>query len=530
MKKDKMNKIWGAIFVLFLLGLFGPFRVYAEQKVTFTGDSAVAPGATVNYVVNLESNDETVITGFDALINYDSSSLTLISTTIADGWEVSPDASGEKNEIKFVSAGTTGNKQVATLAFRVSTTVTASSADITLKNVAVTYKDESDIPVRQPLEDVKKTIGIKSTDNTLKSIKINDVELSNFKSNQYTYNLNVESNVETAKIVVVTTSAKATLKPGQGNRTANLAYGPNTIDIVVVSESGVEQKYTLNINREDNRSTDTTLSSISVDGINIEGFKPKTYKYVVKKYKIDKVEIVGIPNDHNATVTVTPPKTIVVGENNYIITVTSEKGEKGTYTIVINNLDGAINKKLKTLSVKGYDIDFDKNNYRYEIRYNKEKMKDLHIYFTTEGAPDEVKASINPDINNDPTALQNLKPGDEIAITIEGIDGLTSEYTIVILKDNRISFYLLLEIFLLVVILIVVVAIALKRKNDRKKPKKKVASTQRKEPVKKELTKNPVAKAPKKKRFSIFEDEEDDPDFDSDTIEMSEEELKMGKK
>ena len=210
---------------------------------------------------------------------------------------------------------------------------------------------------------------------------------------------------------------------------------------------------------------------------------------------------------------VTPPAKVVVGENTYILTVTSENGDTSTYTVVINNIDTVNNKKLKTLSIQGYDIEFDKNNYRYEINYNKEKFDDLRIYFAPAGNSDEVKATLTPDINNDKEALKKLKPGDVLTIKIEGIDGETAEYTIVILKDNRISFYLVLELFIIFVFIIIVVVVSKKRKKEELKSGRKT--------TKKKDTK------PNKKRFSIYEDDEE-ADLEN-TKELTTEELKTKK-
>ena len=69
-----------------------------------------------------------------------------------------------------------------------------------------------------------------------------------------------------------------------------------------------------------------------------------------------KVKIEAITNDLNAKAEVIGPQKLVVGENEFKIVVTSEKGEKATYTVVINNLDKNISKMLKSLSIKGYSI------------------------------------------------------------------------------------------------------------------------------------------------------------------------------
>ena len=100
--------------------------------------------------------------------------------------------------------------------------------------------------------------------------------------------------------------------------------------------------------------------------------------------------------------------------------------------------------------------------------YNKEKFKDLHVYFSTESGSDEVTASLTPNINEDEDALKKLKVGDEITIAITGIDGETTEYTIVVVKDNRISFFLVFELLLMAIIIAIIIVIAVQRKKGNK--------------------------------------------------------------
>lgn len=515
MKENKGIKKWGFLFVLLMMCLLPSIRVNAdsEQVLSLVGDDAISPGATISYKVDITSNDATVITGFSSPITYDSSVLTLAKMELGTGWSGKTVSVPTGNTISFTSeAGVTGNTTVATLIFKVNATATSNTAYITLSGATFNYKDGEGTAMKS-LAPVTKNLKVKSSDNTLTGIKVNGKTIEEFSSDILEYNVNVESKIETVKIQATTHSSKATFKEGFGNREVPVNYGGNVVTIVVVSESGVEKTYTLNIVREDTRSTDTTLSSITVDGVVVPNFKSSTYKYTVKKYKAETVSIVGVTNDENATVVVTPPAKVVVGENTYILTVTSENGDTSTYTVVINNIDTAINKKLKTLSIQGYDIEFDKNNYRYEINYNKEKFDDLRIYFAPAGNSDEVKATLTPDINNDKEALKKLKPGDVLTIKIEGIDGETAEYTIVILKDNRISFYLVLELFIIFVFIIIVVVVSKKRKKEELKSGRKT-------------TKNKDTK-PKKKRFSIYEDDEE-ADLEN-TKELTTEELKTKK-
>ena len=531
MIKSERIKIWGYLFSLFLLVLFTPFKVNALQGVSLVGEGSVSPGATVKYNVVLNANEATtVVTGFNTTVTYDSNVLTLNSVELGTNWTGNTESIPSGKTISFKNGtGAVGQTTVATFVFKVSLTATANSATISLKST-YSYKDVDGSDTIVGLEDFTKKLTVKSSDNTLKALKVNGVMVEGFSPNIYEYDINVESSVEQAKILATPNSTKATFAPNSGNRTVDLMYGSNVVTVVVNSESGVAQTYTLNITREDTRSTDTTLSSITVDGIAIPNFKSSIYKYTVKKYKTEGVIIVGTPNDEKATVKVVPPANVIVGENTYLLIVTSENGDFATYTVVINNIDTPISKKLKNLSIPNYDIDFDKNNNRYEIRYDKKKMENLRIYFTTVAGEDEVTAVLSPDVNNDPEAKANLKPGDVITITVTGIDDESSEYTIVIVEDTRVSFFLVLELFIITILVIIIVIVYTKRKKNAPKTKKTTNKTKKDSKGSKD---SKTTTKPKKKKFSIYEDEyeevevEVEDDLDSDTKELSAEDLNL---
>lgn len=539
MKKDKRIKKWGFLISLLLLVLL-PFKVKADTVVSITGNDSASPGDTLRYAIEISSDDEEeIINAFKAGVSFDSNILTFTAIEPSTGWTGTTDGGNSGKEVEFKnSSGVNGKVVVANLVFKVKNDAKATSATISLVAPKYSIKSEDGVTTSKDFTTLNnKTLNVKSSDNTLSELKINDKKVENFSPTVYEYKIDVESTVASAKINATTNSGKATLKKDYGNRTVSLNYGSNTFKIVVISESNVERTYTITINREDTRSTDTTLSSISVDGVVIPNFKSSTYKYTVKKYKVESVDIIGIAHDDLAMVKVNPPKEVIIGLNTYEIVVTSENGDTATYSVIIENVDTAINKRLKTLSIKGYDIDFDRNNYRYEIMYNKEKFKELHVYFSTESGSDEVTASLTPNINEDEDALKKLKVGDEITIAITGIDGETTEYTIVVVKDNRISFFLVFELLLMAIIIAIIIVIAVQRKKGNKKRgksayKTKVVTPEKKEEIVSKTTRSESAVTivegkKKKKRFSIYEEEELTPeDEDDDTKEFNEQELK----
>lgn len=559
MKNNKRITNWGFIIGLFILFLTPNFFVDAKQTVKISGDEALTPNTTIKYDIVIESDDDTLIKGFKSDVIFDTNVLTLDSIELASGWDGETDTGSSPQKVSFNNAvGVTGNFKVATLVFKTKSDIKTKTTEIKLEGALCIYQsvedEETTVDASKPFDETTSiNVKIRSTDNTLSDLKVNDETIKDFSSTTYEYDISVPTNVETLTLTAVPNSKTATLKNGSGNRTVNLDYGSNVFVVTVISESGTERNYTINVTREDGRSTDTTLTSISVDGKEISNFKSTTYKYNLKKYQLTlETSITATTHDALAKYVVNAPKEIIEGDNVYTIVVTSEKGQTATYTIVITNITTQINKKLNILSVKGYDIDFDRNNNRYEIMYNKNKFKDLHVYYTTIASSDEVTTTLNPDVNNDSEVLSYLKPGDVITITITGIDGESVVYTIAIVKDTRVSFYLIFEVIAIVIIIIIIIIVAIIRNSKKKrskvnsanykttkvvkKPKEEVPPKRREDKNKKQTSNSavPIVETPKKKRFSIFEDEyeevevtDDEDDEYSTTKELTDEDLNL---
>ncbi|MBR4262860.1 MAG: cadherin-like beta sandwich domain-containing protein [Bacilli bacterium] len=468
MNRIKKMKVKGIL--VSILAFFMPIFAYAQSQpqVNITGPTAVSPSEEFEYIIYVNGIQATTGTTFTTQISYDSKVFTFKAIKQSGNWENQSEPGISGKDVVFNCKTGNCSNEVGRLVFKVTSKPTANSANLTFNTTQITNAAGD---VTQLGTKITKTISIKSSDASLSGIKINGVSVEKFHSENLTYDVSVTGDIANAKIEATTTSSKASFKNGLGPRTVNLEYGNNTIKLNVVSESGTEQIYTLNITREDTRSTDATLSGITIDGTALEEFKSNKYKYTIKKYKAETVKIEAITNDPNAKAEVTGPQKLLVGDNEFKIIVTSEKGEKATYTVIVNNLDKSISKMLKSLSIKGYDISFDKNNYQYKINYNRLKFEDLKIYYTTVSPEDEVTVTMNPDINNNKELIKDLKVGDEIEITITGIDGESSKYTIVIEKDKRVSFFLLLELFLIFAILIVILVLWIKRKKEEKNPK-----------------------------------------------------------
>lgn len=340
---------------------------------------------------------------------------------------------------------------------------------------------------------LSKKIKIVSNINTLDSIKINDEKLDAFKSNKYQYNLNVGSDIAEADINSVLTDTSASYLASYGNRKVDLKYGDNEIKIKVEAENGKVLEYTVNINRQDNRKTDSDLSAIIVGTEKIKNFKKSKYNYHYIVYKKDKVDISAETSDSKATYEVIGPDKLVEGTNEYQIVVKSEKGDSSTYNLTIENVHRKISKKLRSLSIIGYNLKFDKNNNLYKLEYKKEKMKDFKIVAVSEEDDKYVNINIKPDVNKN---KNKIKPGKKIEIIVSGIDGEEEKYTIVFKRDSRLNFFFILMLIIILGLIIYIIRLVIKRKNKDDHEPKHSAKTNKKLMVKKSKEKKSEIKVP----------------------------------
>ena len=159
-----------------------------------------------------------------------------------------------------------------------------------------------------------KTIAIKSTDNTLKDLKLNGKTVVNFSPNTYSYSIQVEAITTTANIDAVLNSPTASFVENYGSRSVQLDYGENVIEIKVKAASNAEKTYVINVNRLDNRGTNNDLKSLILNSGKIKlNFDKDTLEYKIKTYKLDSIDIEALSVDEKATVKIEKPEEIIFG-------------------------------------------------------------------------------------------------------------------------------------------------------------------------------------------------------------------------
>lgn len=472
----KINKI---LFSLIITIMLVPMIAFAKDdiEIDFDGVQYAKPGDVVAYDIKMEIVDGVTVTGFKANIEYDSNILEYQDAVVKQdsGWKK------EKNDTTnfyfSIEDGINGTTTVATVSFKIKNGAKKQTTKIILKDIEIITIDEAGDPGYKHISDTEEEqLSIKSTDNTLKDLKVDGMTLEGFKSDVTDYKFIVESDVDKIEVKATLNDNTATFVEEYNSREVELEYGENEVLIKAKSESGDIKVYKITITREDDRNTNNNLKEVIINSgkIKLKLSKSKV-DYTIKTYKLKELEVEAIPVDPKATVEVEIPEEIVVDENIVVIKVISETGEEKLYSITFDNSDTSIDTKLKTLYVKGFDIEFDKNTMVYEIVYNRFYRKGLEIKPVTVSGDDLAEYVIyyNGTKLDEVDNLQ-LKVGDKYEIQVhplgmeEGDESETSTYTIIIVEDTRISFYLLLEILIAIILsILITIQIFKKRKNDK---------------------------------------------------------------
>ena len=449
------------IGIILTLMIFLPLKVNATSSLTLTGDDKGGPGNNVVCEIGI-TTDQTA-KNIKTELTYDSTVLELVSI-INKSWSGSNTTGSSPKTLEFTSNGAVGTSQVATLTFKVKSSTTKASTSIRLSGTTISVGSDEAGSIESANE-VVKNIKISSTDATLSSLKINNESVKGFRSKTYNYNVIVDSSVDNAIIKANLSSSNASFLEGYGPRNVKLEYGENKAEIRVKAESGDIKTYTITINREDTRTANYYLKDIIINAgsVPIE-FDKLVLDYTLKAYKLTTLEIEATPEDEKATVTIDKPKEVIIGDNVVKIKVKSENGKEQVYTLTINNSDKEINTKLKNLSVKGQSFDFDPNKLDYSITFDRSMKDGITIYATT----------VSPDAKMEIIDDEDLKVGSKIKVRVYAEDGSETVYTITLVKDKRINFFMLLEL-LIIAILMILIAFQI---NGRKKRRNKAKTTE----------------------------------------------------
>ena len=453
-----------SLLILFLM----PVNVLAASKGIIKAPDKASPDQEIS--VDIVVNTDVAINGFKGTLTYETSVLELLNIENKNNW-INNTGFNRESPISLEFAhnnGITGESVVATLKFKVKKDVSKSNTILNLEATSRTIEDQTIIT----LDKVSKTIDIKSTNN-------NGEVLSNVVSG-YAIPFTVDSSVTTVNVEATLSDKTATFKEGKGPKNnISLEYSKNTIELIVVAASGDEKKYTIEIDRPDNRGTNNNLKKLIINSNpKLLDFKKSELLYNVTTHKLVTIDIAAEAEDPKATIEIKKPDKLIYGSNEVIIKVTSEKNETKEYKILINNVETDIDTTLKNIELFNCseNLNFEPTRFDYEITY-KSKYKDELVIKPIVKNSDEAEWSI--------TDYSNLKAGDKVTITVSAKDGtknVESYYTITFKRDSRINFFLILSLTIFIVLLVVFIKLFIQNKKNKEK-ESEIEKTKRLEKV-----------------------------------------------
>lgn len=243
-----------------------------------------------------------------------------------------------------------------------------------------------------------------------------------FKSNITFYMVSTKSD----EIKISATANKELTITGTGVKT--LTKDSETFEIVVESSSGDTNTYKIKVTKE--KKSDTTLKSLTIDNGNLN---PK-FSSDVTSYSAtvdsDKVVISAVANDSKAKVEGAGEKQLKYGKNTFNIVVTGEDGTTKSYLLNITRPDNnEINAYLKSITIDGEDIGFDKDIFEYVYNVSND-ITELDI----EAVP-ELDSSTVEIIGNEEFVIgENV-----ITIKVVAEDDSEKIYTITVIKEEEIE-------------------------------------------------------------------------------------------
>lgn len=400
--------------LLFLL----PFSVDA-----LTGGASIAcnstnlsAGGTTNCTLyaNITSGSSA---GFGG--TFQASGVTISNIAITNNW-TGVGQSAPVNGMRLNVLPATGNGLISeTVAVATFTLTAGSSAGSVSFSGQMTDEDYNDVSIN-----ASQNIEILSDNANLSSLSVTGGTLSPaFSADVTSYTMSTNN----SSVTVSATAVKGTIS---GTGTVNLNYGSNTINVVVTAPAGNKKTYTINVTRNDQRSNDSSLKSLSLSSGSIN-FNASTFNYNVElESSVGSLKVTAVANDSKAAVSYAPTQSISLlhGQTATItITVTAENGTKSIYKVNATRKDDrSKNNNLSSLKVSNTNITFNGNQvYTATVENN---ITSVNIT----ASPEDSKSTVSG------TGTKQLKEGSNtFNISVKAENGTTKIYTVTIIRKYK---------------------------------------------------------------------------------------------
>lgn len=262
----------------------------------------------------------------------------------------------------------------------------------------------------------------KNSNANLKSLEVEGQTIvPEFSPNVHSYSLNVDASVSEVNIKAVAEMTTSTVK-GTGKKT--LVTGLNTFNIEVEAEDKTTRTYVVVINKA--ASSNNYLASLLLDQPFTPAFDRETLNYnATVANNIREVEVTGVAEDPNATVTGNGVQSLNVGHNQVEITVTAENNTFRIYTIDVYR-EPSTNNYLSDLKVDGATVEgFNREKLTYKLTVEND-VTEVDIQAVLEDASATIASG---------TGVTHLSTGtNSIDVTVTAEDGTSKIYTLEITR------------------------------------------------------------------------------------------------
>ena len=269
----------------------------------------------------------------------------------------------------------------------------------------------------------------KSSDNTLKDLKVGGATVSGFSSSKTSYTLKDNSGTSIS-ISATANDSKASVS---GTGTKSLKYGKNTFGVTVTAENGSKKTYNIIVNKPDPRSKNNNLKSLALDKGTIE-FNKNTTSYLVKlEHDVNEITITAAAEDSKARVSGTGTKTLQDYINEFKIVVKAENESTKTYVVKVARKDEAGNygklstdNSIKSITITDLDFNFNKDTKKYNLLVEDVNEIEFNV------VPNSSAASVS--IQNN----ENLKEGlNKVIVQVTAENGDINEYLFNVYKISN---------------------------------------------------------------------------------------------
>lgn len=365
-----MKRIKGLLIIGFALILYflpGTIMNVNAANFTISASSKVKSSSNVTFTISAANFGS----GFGSAtlnVKYDSTKFSFVSATANQG-SITQNPTAGNIGLVITKADGMSNGKIITVVLK-----SAASANQGNSSVSVEVNDCYDTTGVNAINASGGSTAINfyspSTTATLSSLTINGVSLSPaFDKNTFYY-----TSSTAASSVTVNATASDVNSKVSGTGKKDLDYGENKITVKVVAEAGsaYTKSYEVKIVRTDNRSTDNTLTNLTVSNTDITFDSTKTTYTANVGLDVKEVTITGSA-DLTATIFGNGTFQLAEGENNFLLTITAQNGTSTVYTIKIikETSPNVAGTTLKSLTINNKIITLnDSNTYLFGIDYS----------------------------------------------------------------------------------------------------------------------------------------------------------------